>query len=86
MNKFLTLVMLNAPAGKRMKQMKKIVAVVLGMLCLAGCGKRGNLDFPDGAVYPRQYPSARQPKQGRMMPVDRSANPAPEDDLTKTEE
>lgn len=45
--------------------MKKFLAVFLCALCLAGCGKRGKLDFPKGAVFPRQYPAARQPKSAR---------------------
>ncbi len=42
--------------------MKKIVVCCFIALCLAGCGKRGKLDFPPGSTYPRQYPVARQPK------------------------
>ncbi|MBO4521454.1 MAG: hypothetical protein J5787_09660 [Alphaproteobacteria bacterium] len=49
--------------------MKKTIAIALTLLCLAGCGKRGRLDFPPGSMYPRQYPAARQPKKGQMMPV-----------------
>lgn len=72
--------------------MKKIVAMVLGILCLAGCGKRGNLDFPVGATYPRQYPVSRLPKSGQMKPVDPQAvekqteTGTEEKILTKTEE
>ena len=36
--------------------MKTITAVLLCVLCLTGCGKRGKLDFPPGTTYPRQYP------------------------------
>lgn len=49
--------------------MKRIVVVVLCVLCLAACGKRGRLDFPEGAVYPRQYPADRQPEQGKMKKI-----------------
>ena len=40
--------------------MKIIVAVLLCVLCLDGCGKRGKLDFPPGTTYPRQYPARRE--------------------------
>ena len=42
--------------------MKKIIVFFLTALCLAGCGKRGKLDFPEGSTYPRMYPAPRQPK------------------------
>ena len=47
--------------------MKKIIMTVLCVLCLFGCGKRGRLDFPKGATYPRQYPAAREPKQKKTV-------------------
>lgn len=40
--------------------MKKILVCFLCALCLAGCGKRGKLDFPEGSSYPRRYPAARE--------------------------
>lgn len=43
--------------------MKTIVAVLLCVFCLAGCGKRGKLDFPPGTTYPRQYPARHEPRQ-----------------------
>lgn len=42
--------------------MKKIFAVLLCVLCLVGCGKRGKLEFPPNTTYPRQYPVARNPQ------------------------
>ena len=72
--------------------MKKTIVIVLALLCLAGCGKRGRLDFPPGSAYPRQYPAFRQPKQGQMKPVAPAAaetsaeNDAEVKTLTKTEE
>ena len=72
--------------------MKKIIVIVLSVLCLAGCGKRGKLDFPPGTAYPRQYPAFRQPKRGQMKPVSHSvAERSAESDaetnvVTKTEE
>ncbi len=42
--------------------MKKIFAVLLCVMCLFGCGKRGKLEFPPNTTYPRQYPSARRPQ------------------------
>ena len=41
--------------------MKIIVSVLLCVVCLTGCGKRGKLDFPPGTTYPRQYPARREP-------------------------
>lgn len=41
--------------------MKKLFIVLCIALSVAGCGKRGRLDFPKGAVYPRQYPAPRNP-------------------------
>lgn len=56
--------------------MKKFLAVFLCALCLAGCGKRGKLDFPKGSAYPRQYPAARQPKsvQKKAISVEQKEN------------
>lgn len=52
--------------------MKTIVTVLLCVLCLAGCGKRGRLDFPPGTTYPRQYPARIEPRPAegntRTMP------------------
>lgn len=42
--------------------MKTILTALLCAVCLTGCGKRGKLDFPEGATYPRQYPAPRNPK------------------------
>ena len=42
--------------------MKTITAVLLCVVCLTGCGKRGKLDFPPGTTYPRQYPARREPR------------------------
>lgn len=53
--------------------MKKFIAIVLCALCLSACGKRGKLDFPEGATYPRQYPAARQPGRGGMKRIDAPA-------------
>ena len=52
--------------------MKKIVVCFLCVLCLAGCGKRGKLDFPEGSTYPRVYPAARLPKPERKKPEEQS--------------
>ena len=46
--------------------MKRIIVCILCALCLAGCGKRGKLEFPEGSVYPRQYPASRRPKPERI--------------------
>ncbi|MBR1777532.1 MAG: lipoprotein [Alphaproteobacteria bacterium] len=62
--------------------MKTVAVVVLGMLFLTGCGKRGNLDLPPGATFPRQYPAARQPRQGRMIPVVLPENQSQDEDGT----
>ena len=48
--------------------MKKILLCFLCALCLAGCGKRGKLDFPEGSAYPRQYPAAHERKTAPVMP------------------
>ncbi len=47
--------------------MKRFIMTILCVLCLFGCGKRGRLDFPEGATYPRQYPAAREPKQRKII-------------------
>lgn len=63
--------MLKPPAEEE-DIMKKIIMTVLCVLCLFGCGKRGKLDFPKGATYPRQYPAARKPKQKEIIqPVEK---------------
>lgn len=41
--------------------MKKLFIVLCIALSVAGCGKRGRLDFPPNAAYPRQYPAPRNP-------------------------
>lgn len=68
--------------------MKKIIALVLGVLCLTACGKRGRLDFPPESSFPRQYPAARQPKQRNvsLLPVSKDIEQKNEEILTKTEE
>ena len=72
--------------------MKKVIVIILSVLCLACCGKRGKLDFPPGTTYPRQYPAPRQPKYGQMKQVTPPAvKEQPESGveinvLTKTEE
>lgn len=67
--------------------MKKIVVFFLCALCLAGCGKRGKLDFPEGSTYPRMYPAFRQPKPERMkaeeLPADDKADEETADDISK---
>ena len=68
--------------------MKKIIALVLGVLCLTACGKRGRLDFPPNSSFPRQYPAARQPKQKNVsiLPVSNDVERKNEENLIKTEE
>ena len=68
--------------------MKKIIAIVLGVLCLTACGKRGRLDFPPDSSYPRQYPAARQPKPRNTLPppVSYEAERKSEEILIETEE
>ena len=68
--------------------MKKIIALVLGILCLTACGKRGRLDFPPNSSYPRQYPAARQPKQKNvsLLPVSKDIKQKNEEILIETEE
>ena len=60
-------------SSKRLKKeeadMKKILIVFLGVLCLSACGKRGKLEFPPGATYPRVYPAPRQPKSDQMTQI-----------------
>lgn len=41
--------------------MKKFFILLCSVFLLAGCGKRGRLDFPPQATYPRQYPAPRKP-------------------------
>ena len=70
MNNRLTLGILKNGSGReKRKVMKKFLTVFLCALCLAGCGKRGKLDFPKGTVYPRQYPAARLPKSAQKTAV-----------------
>ena len=70
--------------------MKKMIALFLGVLCLAACGKRGHLDYPPGTTYPRQYPAPRQPKHERNPVVSPLQEEAPNDGnatiLSETEE
>ena len=70
MNNRLTLgILKSGSGGEKRKVMKKFLTVFLCALCLAGCGKRGKLDFPKGTVYPRQYPAARQPKSAKETAI-----------------
>ena len=41
--------------------MKKLFILLCIALSVAGCGKRGRLEFPENATYPRQYPAPRNP-------------------------
>ena len=55
--------------------MKKMFIVLCIALSVAGCGKRGRLDFPKGAVYPRQYPAPRTPKITKEEPQTQDLQP-----------
>lgn len=55
--------------------MKKLFIVLCAALTVAGCGKRGRLDFPPNAVYPRQYPAPRSPKATIEAPQTQDLQP-----------
>lgn len=54
--------------------MKKFLIAAIALCLLAACGKRGNLDYPSGAFYPRAYPEPRMPKR----PATAGKPPVPE--------
>ncbi|HBO59755.1 MAG TPA: hypothetical protein DD624_07600 [Alphaproteobacteria bacterium] len=56
--------------------MKKLLIALCIVLSAAGCGKRGRLDFPKGAVYPRQYPAPRAPKMEKEEPQKQELQPS----------
>lgn len=46
-------------ARRRGSGLIAVVAMAAAVsLAAAACGKRGNLEAPEGSVYPRTYPSA----------------------------
>lgn len=49
--------------------MKKLVFAALCMSLIAACGKRGSPDFPPNSVYPRMYPTPRQPLSVPKEPI-----------------
>ena len=67
--------------------MKKILAVFFCALCLTGCGKRGRLDFPPNATYPRRYLARRQPvvapKPAAVAPASETIAPESLQDLNR---
>lgn len=61
---------------KRGLAMKKLFIVLCAALTVAGCGKRGRLDFPPNAAYPRQYPAPRNPVVEKQSDAKRETPPA----------
>lgn len=49
--------------------MKKFLIAAIALTSLAACGKMGNLEYPPGAVYPRQYPAPQFPKSPEKAPA-----------------
>ncbi len=65
--------------------MKKLFIVLCIVLSAAGCGKRGRLDVPPNAAYPRQYPAPRNPAAAKQSaPKQEPQAPSSILDLNKT--
>lgn len=64
-----------------------VFAAFLSLLCLASCGKRGNLEYPSNQAPNRVYPAPHypqitlQPARAQVVPSDIDGNPAMQEQI-----